>query len=63
MAFRKHIQFEVKAEGDVAQYVMVADAEKIERITYNLLSNAFKFTLEKGEIKVVLSRIEQNNQA
>lgn len=48
LAFRKHIQFEVKAEGDVAQYVMVADAEKIERITYNLLSNAFKFTLEKG---------------
>ena len=63
LAFRKHIQFEVKAEGDVTQYVMVADAEKIERITYNLLSNAFKFTLEKGEIKVVLSRIEQNNQA
>lgn len=63
LAFRKHIQFEVKAEGDVAQYVMVADAEKIERITYNLLSNAFKFTLGKGEIKVVLSRIEQNNQA
>lgn len=63
LAFRKHIQFEVKAEGDVAQYVMVADAEKIERITYNLLSNAFKFTPEKGEIKVILSRIVQNNQA
>lgn len=63
LAFRKHIQFEVKAEGDVAQYVMVADAEKIERITYNLLSNAFKFTPEKGTIKVILSRTEQNNQA
>jgi len=62
LAFRKHIQFEVKAEGDVAQYVMVADAEKIERITYNLLSNAFKFTPEKGEIKVVLSRIEKDGQ-
>lgn len=47
LAFRKHIQFAVKAEGDAAQYVMVADAEKIERITYNLLSNAFKFTPEK----------------
>lgn len=28
LAFRKHIQFAVKAEGDAAQYVMVADAEK-----------------------------------
>lgn len=63
LALRKHIRFEVTAEGDTAQYTMVADAEKIERITYNLLSNAFKFTPEKGEIKVALSRIEQNNQA
>lgn len=62
LAFRKHIQFDVKAEGDVSQYVMVADAEKIERITYNLLSNAFKFTPEKGKIKVALSRIEQGNR-
>ena len=63
LALRKHIRFEVTAEGDTAQYTMVADAEKIERITYNLLSNAFKFTPEKGTIKVILSRIEQNNQA
>ncbi len=63
LALRKHIRFEVTAEGDTAQYTMVADAEKIERITYNLLSNAFKFTPEKGTIKVILSRIVQNNQA
>lgn len=63
LALRKHIRFEVTAEGDTAQYTMVADAEKIERITYNLLSNAFKFTPEKGTIKVILSRTEQNNQA
>ena len=63
LALRKHIRFEVTAEGDTAQYTMVADAEKIERITYNLLSNAFKFTPEKGTIKVILSRIERNNQA
>ena len=62
LALRKHIRFEVTAEGDTAQYTMVADAEKIERITYNLLSNAFKFTPEKGEIKVVLSRIKKDGQ-
>lgn len=59
LASRKHIHFTVSAEGDAADYVMIADVEKMERIIYNLLSNAFKFTPEKGEIKVELSRIEK----
>lgn len=59
LASRKHIHFTVSAEGDESNYMMVADVEKMERIVYNLLSNAFKFTPEKGEIKVELSQIEK----
>lgn len=62
LASRKHIHFVVSSEGDAADYMMVADAEKMERIVYNLLSNAFKFTPEKGEIKVELSQIEKKQQ-
>lgn len=62
LAARKHIHFKVVAEGSVADYGMVADAEKMERIIYNLLSNAFKFTPEKGEIKVELYRKKQDSQ-
>ena len=42
------------------EYVMVADIEKIERIVYNLLSNAFKFTSENGSITVELTHYEEN---
>ncbi len=63
LAARKHIHFKVTAEGDVSDYGMVADAEKMERIIYNLLSNAFKFTPEKGEVKVELSRKMQGKQS
>lgn len=37
-------------------YLMVADAWKVGRIVYNLLSNAFKYTPEQGSITVSLSR-------
>lgn len=38
-----------------------ADREKIRKVLYNLLSNAFKFTPERGRIKVILDVIEAPN--
>lgn len=54
LSYRKHITFRFNAdEGD---YNIIADAEMLERITYNLLSNAFKFTPENGCISICLHR-------
>ena len=54
LAYRKHITFKFNAdEGD---YNVIADAEMMERITYNLLSNAFKFTPENGSIEISLGK-------
>ena len=59
LAFRKHITFKITA--DDGDYNVVADAEMMERITYNLLSNAFKFTPENGNISICLSKNTENN--
>lgn len=56
LSYRKHIHFEVTTDTAPENYRMIADAEKLERITYNLLSNAFKFTPENGHISVKLSQ-------
>ena len=58
LAFRKHITFKITA--DDGDYNVVADAEMMERITYNLLSNAFKFTPENGCIGISLSKNAEN---
>ena len=58
LSYRKHITFRFNAEeGD---YNIIADAEMMERITYNLLSNAFKFTPENGCISICLRRGSDN---
>ena len=41
---------------------MTADAEKLERIVYNLLSNSFKFTPENGQISMHLSSCTKNGE-
>ncbi len=50
MAGKKHIDFTFQSE--VNSLVLPFDADKLERILFNLLSNAFKFTPEYGSIRV-----------
>lgn len=51
LSYRKQIHFQCHIEPD-DQPEVIADAEKMERILYNLLSNAFKFTPTNGSVTV-----------
>ena len=59
---KKHIHFSFESEPHT-DYHTSADIEKLERIYYNLLSNAFKFTPENGKVAVSLSPFEKEGQA
>lgn len=56
LAERKHIEFNFSSSID-RLYVRF-DRDKMERILFNLLSNAFKFTLEGGAIRIALEEAE-----
>lgn len=45
---KKHIAFSFEASSDT-DFRMMADAEKMERIYFNLFSNAVKYTPENGK--------------
>lgn len=55
-ARKKHIHFSFDSQPDT-EYCMLADSEKLERIYFNLLSNAFKFTPENGKVSIHLSAL------
>lgn len=57
-AERKNIQFTFNS-GTEALHVLF-DHDKIERILFNLLSNAFKFTLEEDSVTVELQLLEKS---
>ena len=62
LSFRKHIHFHIQAD-EHTDYTLTADAEKLERIIYNLLSNAFKFTPENGDITVSLAVFDKEGES
>ena len=45
-----------------ADYDMIADEEKCERIIYNLLSNALRFTGEKGTVLLMVEPFRRNDR-
>jgi signal transduction histidine kinase/ligand-binding sensor domain-containing protein/DNA-binding response OmpR family regulator len=51
---RKHIHFAFTS--DIPGLEALFDHDKIERVLFNLLSNAFKFTLEGGSVAVEIHR-------
>jgi len=59
-ARRKHIHFSFDSMPDT-DYHTQADAEKLERIYFNLLANAFKFTPENGKVTVRLAALQKDS--
>lgn len=59
-ARKKHIHFSFDSTPDT-EFILKADVEKMERIYFNLMSNAFKFTPENGKVSVRLSSVKQPN--
>ncbi len=59
-ARKKHIHFSFDNMSDT-DYHTLADVEKLERIYFNLLSNAFKFTPENGKVTVRLSALTKED--
>lgn len=51
-----HLHFETRMESLQA----IFDADKLEKIIFNLLSNAFKFTPEDGSIQVTLEMLSEH---
>lgn len=59
MSERKHIQFVFNSS--IEKMDALFDHDKIERVLFNLLSNAFKFTLEGGLIRIEIDHAENND--
>lgn len=54
LAKRKHLHLSFKPADD--EFMVWFDSEKVEKIFYNLLSNAFKHTPENGKINIEMSK-------
>ena len=57
---KKHIHFKYTSSND--DFILWFDKDKMEKICYNLLSNAFKFTPENGKIHIYLNPIIKGDE-
>jgi len=48
-------------DSDIETLITSFDYDKIERILFNLLSNAFKFTPKGGHVSVLLNRVDETS--
>lgn len=62
LAEEKHISFQLSINSD-SSLTMNLDEEKVERVFYNLVYNAFKFTPSGGSINVALDVVNVNDMA
>ncbi|MCB0569227.1 MAG: response regulator [Phaeodactylibacter sp.] len=60
LAEKKNIRYSTSLEFE--QLLMFFDRDKFEKILFNLLYNAFKFTPEKGEVSVLGALAEKEGQ-
>ncbi|GJH41164.1 hybrid sensor histidine kinase/response regulator [Capnocytophaga sp. HP1101] len=60
LALEKQIQYTIKST--VPSLWMPFDADKLDKILYNLIGNAFQYTPEKGAITVLISTAVQQEQ-
>jgi len=58
-ALEKNIQFSIDVNEEV--FSIFYDEKKVEKVLFNLLSNAFKYTPENGEVSFVVS-YEKGNE-
>ena len=56
LAVKKHIHLSFTADSEY-EYSNTLDGEKTERIFFNLMANAFKFTPENGKVQVKLTKL------
>ncbi|MCW3115291.1 MAG: sensor histidine kinase [Segetibacter sp.] len=60
VAEEKGIHYVVEILDGVPEKIKT-DKQKVEQVLKNLLSNAFKFTSEKGEISLRFNKVKENN--
>lgn len=60
LAQRRHINLSMSIDGSVTVQTMAADTDKLERVIFNLLGNALKFTPAGGSVKLNIAQSDDN---